>query len=613
MQLRGRPGRQEEALVREYSTPLSVSIPSTGSLTDDLVVNGEQHPETVALSRRTGAGAPWTDVTAAQFLHEVRRTAKGLVAAGIQPQDRVALVAKTRYEWTLLDYAIWYTGAVTVPVYETSSREQLTWILCDSGSRAVLVETARHASVVEEIRDEVHVEHLWTIEGPNEAVSLLQALGETVTDEALESRRAAVTPQDAATIIYTSGTTGRPKGCVLTHGNFMFELETATSELAPLFDTEGASTLLFLPLAHVFARIIQVGAIKQRVRLGHTADIRRLVDDLGEFRPTFVLAVPRVFEKVFNTASQRAASEGRGRIFDRATDVAIAYSRALERGRVSPFLRAQHAVFDRLVYGRLRQALGGSCRYAVSGGAPLGERLGHFYRGVGVQVLEGYGLTETAGAVTVNLPDAVRVGSVGRPLPGTTIRVDDDGELLVRGGQVLEGYWRNDGATREVLTPDGWFRTGDLGEIDEEGFVRVTGRKKEIIVTAGGKNVAPAVLEDRLRAHHLVSQCMVVGDGKPYVAALVTLDPEAFEHWSDQHGKSGGLAALTTDPELVAVLQEAVDDANKAVSQAESIRRFSVLPVDWTEESGELTPSLKLKRNVVMREFRREIQALYEH
>jgi long-chain acyl-CoA synthetase len=602
--------------VREYSTPLSVTIPSTGSLTDDIVVNGEQHPETVALSRRSGPGAPWTDVTAAQFLHEVRRTARGLVAAGIEHGDRVALLAKTRYEWTLLDYAIWYAGAVTVPVYETSSREQLTWILSDSGSRAVLVETEHHAAVVEEIRDEVHVEHVWTIDGAGEtggAVAELQLLGEAVSDEALEARRAAVSPRDPATIIYTSGTTGRPKGCVLTHRSFMFELETATSELAPLFDTDGGSTLLFLPMAHVFARIIQLGAIKQRVRLGHTADIRRLVDDLAEFRPTFLLAVPRVFEKVFNTASQRAASEGRGRLFDRATDVAIAYSRALERGRVSPLLRAQHALFDRLVYGRLRGTLGGSCRYAVSGGAPLGERLGHFYRGIGLQVLEGYGLTETAGAVTVNLPDAVRVGSVGRPLPGTTIRVDDDGELLVRGGQVLEGYWRNDEATREVLGPDGWFRTGDLGEIDSEGFVRVTGRKKEIIVTAGGKNVAPTVLEDRLRAHHLVSQCMVVGDGKPYVAALVTIDPEAFERWAEQHGKSGGVAALTKDPDLLAALQEAVDDANKAVSQAESIRRFSVLPVDWTEESGELTPSLKLKRNVVMREFRREVQALYEY
>jgi long-chain acyl-CoA synthetase len=603
--------------VREYSTPLTVTVPSTGNLTDDIITNGEQHPDAPALSRRTAPGAPWTDVTAARFLAEVRDTAKGLVAAGIEAGDRVALLSKTRYEWTLLDYAIWYAGAVTVPVYETSSAEQVRWILSDSGARAVVVETPRHAALVEGLRDEVHLEHVWTLEDPatGGAIEQLQTLGTVADDQTLEDRRAGVGPADVATIIYTSGTTGRPKGCVLTHGNFMFELQVATTDLAPLFDTDDASTLLFLPLAHVFARVIQVGAIRQRVRLGHSADIRRLVDDLGEFRPTFVLALPRVFEKVFNTASQRAASDGRGRMFDRATDVAIAYSQALDRGRVGPLLRAQHAVFDRLVYERLRGVLGGSCRYAVSGGAPLGERLGHFYRGIGLPVLEGYGLTETTAAVTANLPDSLRVGTVGRPLSGTAVRVDEDGELLVRGGQVMQSYWHNDEATREVLMADGWFRTGDLGEIDAEGFVRVTGRKKEILVTTGGKNVAPAVLEDRLRAHPLVSQCMVVGDGKPYVAALVTIDPDALALWAEQHGKarrSSALTTLTRDPELLDAIQDAVDDANKAVSQAESIRKFAVLPADWTEETGELTPSLKLRRNVVMREYRRQIQDLYD-
>jgi long-chain acyl-CoA synthetase len=595
--------------VREYSTPLTVTVPSTGSLTDDIVVNAEQHPDAPAISRRTAPHEPWTDVSAAQFLEEVRRTAKGLVAAGIMPGDRVALMSKTRYEWTLLDYAIWYAGAVTVPVYETSSAEQVGWILADSGARAVVVETIRHASLVEGL-SMGHVEHVWTLDAG--AVAQLEALGAEIDDATLEERRADVGPDDMATIIYTSGTTGRPKGCVLTHGNFMFELAVTAHDLAPLFETDDASTLLFLPLAHVFARVVQVGAIRQRVKLGHSADIRRLVEDLGAFQPTFVLAVPRVFEKVFNTASQRAASEGRGRIFDRATDVAITYSQALDRGRVGPLLRAQHAVFDRLVYERLRGTLGGSCRYAVSGGAPLGERLGHFYRGIGLAVLEGYGLTETTAAVTINVPDSMRVGTVGRPVAGTTVRVDDDGELLVRGGQVLTGYWRNEEATAQVLSPDGWFRTGDLGEIDAEGFVRVTGRKKEIIVTAGGKNVAPAVLEDRLRAHHLVSQCMVVGDGKPYVAALVTIDPDAFDAWASQHGRSGTPTSMTRDPELLDEIQDAVDEANRAVSQAESIRRFAVLPADWTEETGELTPSLKLRRNVVMREYRRQIQALYE-
>ena len=599
--------------MREYSTPSASTSPPTGSLTDDVVLNGEQHPGTIVLSRRGVPGEPWADVTAAQFLDEVRRAAKGLIAAGIGPGERVALMSRTRYEWTLLDYAIWYAGAVTVPVYVTSSPAEVRWILSDSAARAVVVDTDEQADAVRDAA-EAAPEHLWSLDAGTGggAVAKLHALGADVSDEQLEERRSSVAPDHLATILYTSGTTGRPKGCALTHGNFISELDAATSDLAPLFDTEGASTLLFLPLAHVFARIIQVGAIRQRVRLGHAGDIRRLIDDLGEFRPTFVLAVPRVFEKIFTAASQRAASEGRGRSFDRATEVAIAYSRALDRGRVGPVLRTQHALFDRLVFERLRGTLGGRCRYAVSGGAPLGERLGHFYRGIGVPVLEGYGLTETTGAVTLNVPDGVRVGSVGRPLPGTRLRVDDDGELLVSGAQVFSGYWRNEEATAQVLVPGGWLRTGDLGEIDAEGFVRVTGRKKEIIVTAGGKNVSPSLLEDRLRAHHLVSQCMVVGDGKPYVAALVTLDSEAVAHWAGQNGRSGSVASLARDPELLAELQEGVDEANQAVSQAESIRRFKVLPVDWSEETGELTPSLKLRRNVVLREYRRELSSLYD-
>jgi long-chain acyl-CoA synthetase len=398
---------------------------------------------------------------------------------------------------------------------------------------------------------------------------------------------------------------------MITHGNFMFELGVAVDELSELFDTDEASTLLFLPLAHVFARIIQIGAVKSRTRLGHSADIKHLVADLGEFRPTFVLAVPRVFEKVFNTASQRATADGRGRIFDRAADTAIAYSRALDGKRVPVRLRAQHALFDRLVYDRLRQALGGSCTYAVSGGAPLGDRLGHFYRGIGLTVLEGYGLTETTAALCVNLPDAQKIGTVGRPIPGTSVRVADDGELLFRGGQVFAGYWGDEAATAQALDRNGWFHTGDVGEVDDEGFVRITGRKKEIIVTAGGKNVAPAVLEDRLRAHALVDQCLVVGDGQPFIGALVTIDRETFPAWAEQHGKGDDLSRQVDDPDLVAAIQEAVDEANRAVSKAEAIRKFTILPGEWTEEGGQLTPSLKLKRRVVMRESREEIEALY--
>ena len=594
--------------MREYSTPLNVEIPVTGNLTDDVVANAAEAPGAVVFSRRSDDG--WTDVTAAEFQADVRAVAKGFLAAGIEAGDRVGLISKTRYEWTLVDYAIWFAGAVTVPVYETSSADQIQWILADSEAVAVVAESPEHMARISERRAGLtDLNHVWSL--TDNAIEVLRRLGDDIDDAELEARRTSATPLDLATVLYTSGTTGRPKGCELTHGAFMFELGVAIPELHDLFELEGASTLLFLPLAHVFARIVQVGAVKARVRLGHSADVKRLLPDLAEFQPTFLLAVPRVFEKVFNTASQRATAEGRGGVFDRAVETAIAYSRALDRGKVPVAVRARHALFSRLVYARLRSALGGRCRYAVSGGAPLGDRLGHFYRGIGLTVLEGYGLTETTAAVTVNRPDAVKIGTVGQPLPGTEVRVAEDGELLFRGGQIFAGYWRNEDATAVVLERDGWFHTGDVGEIDEEGFVRITGRMKEILVTAGGKNVAPSVLEDRVRAHGLVSQCLVVGDGQPFIAALVTLDAEAVLDWAAALGKSVELAAIVDDPDLRAEIQRAVDEANAAVSRAESIRKFVILPGDWTEEAGQLTPSLKLKRNVVMREHKDEIAALF--
>ena len=602
--------------MREYATPLTADAAAavgTGNLTDDVVRNGEQHGDGIAFSRRV-EGA-WQDVTAAQFLGEVRAVAKGLVAAGIEAGDRVGLISRTRYEWTLLDYAIWFAGAATVPIYETSSAEQVEWILSDSGARAVVAETPEHLARIRGCRDRLdELHHVWSIEGG--AVSVLTRLGADIADGELEARRTKAGPDSLATLIYTSGTTGRPKGCMLTHGNFLFELAVATEELDELFapsteDGRGPSTLLFLPLAHVFARIIQVGCVKTRVRMGHSADIKNLLDDFAAFEPTFILAVPRVFEKVFNSASQRAVADGRRQDLQprgRRRDRVVAGARDRE---VPLPVRAQHRVFDRLVYARLRKALGGRCAYAISGGAPLGDRLGHFYRGIGVNVLEGYGLTETTAALTANLPDAQKVGTVGRPLPGTAVRVAEDGELLFRGGQVFAGYWQDDAATAEAREPDGWFHTGDVGEVDDEGFVRITGRKKEILVTAGGKNVAPAVLEDRLRAHALVDQCIVVGDGRPFIAALVTIDPETFPGWAEQHGKSGIVADLVDDPDLRAEVEAAVDEANKAVSKAEAIRKFAILPTQWTEEGGQLTPSLKLKRNVVMRESHDDVEALY--
>lgn len=597
--------------VREFSTPPTVQLPTTGArtgnLTDDIVTNARAHAPLPVLARRDSSGA-WTDVTAAVFLAEVSAAAKGLVASGIAAGDRVVILSGTRWEWTVLDYAIWCAGGVSVPVYQSSSAEQLGQIVADSGARLAIVETA---ALADRVRSAASGVELLVID--DGALASLAAAGASVTDADLEARRTAVGRDDLATLVYTSGTTGQPKGCMLTHGALMDEITLATHELPELFD-EGASTLLFLPLAHVFARIVQLGCMRARVRLAHSSDIRLLTRHLSELAPTFVFGVPRVFEKLFNTASQEAAADGKGRVFDRAVETAISWSRARDAGRVPVRLRAEHALFNRLVYGRLHDALGGQCRWAFSAGAPLGERLGHFYRGIGVTVLEAYGLTETSGAVTLNSTAAQKVGTVGRPLPGTTVRVSDDGELLFRGPQVFRGYWHDEAATAEVLDDardGGWFHTGDVGEVDDEGFVRITGRKKELLVTAGGKNVSPAVLEDRLRSHPIVSQCMVVGDGEPFIGALVTIDPDAFEQWAEAGGRKGRLADLVEHPDLLAEVQRAVDDTNSAVSQAEAIRKFTILPVDWTEEAGQLTPSLKLKRSVVMRQFRRQIAALY--
>jgi long-chain acyl-CoA synthetase len=593
--------------LREFERPATHVLPDHGNLTDDVVRNGTEHPDAVVLG--VARGGSWADVTAAEFLTEVREVAGGLAAAGVEPGDRVALMSRTRYEWTLLDYAIWFAGAVTVPVYETSSAEQLEWVLADSGASAAVVETGEHLARLRVVEHRLHdLDHVWCL--ADDAVDELSAQGRAYPVEDLERRRAAAGPESLATLIYTSGTTGRPKGCMLTHGNFMCELDAALEELDALFARDDASTLLVMPLAHVFARVVQVGAVRARVRLGHSPDVRRLLSDLQEFRPTFLLAVPRVFERVFNKVSQDATADGRGGVFDRAAETAIAFSRALESGSPGRLLRLRHRLFDRLVYRRLRAVWGGRCDYAVSGGAPLGERLGHFYRGVGITLLEGYGLTETTAAVTVNAPDAVRVGTVGRPLAGTAVRVGDDGELHVRGGQVLRSYWNNQAASDAAVDDDGWLSTGDLGEIDDEGFVRVTGRRKEILVTTGGKNVSPTLLEERIRAHPLVSQCLVVGDGRPYLAALVTLDDEAIGPWARDHAKAAA-ADLADDPDLRAEVQTAVDEANRAVSQAEAVRRFVVLGSDWTEEDGQLTPSLKVRRHVVLSQFRAAVEALY--
>lgn len=570
--------------------------------------NADNAPQRVAFAIKEHGS--WRDVTTSQFLDDVRGLAKGFVAAGIEPGDRVAIMARTRYEWTLVDFAAWMAAAVPVPIYETSSAEQVEWIIADSGASALVVETAAHAATVRQVAEGVPtLQHTWVIDDGD--LTSVSERGAEVEDSELEARLDATGRDSLATIIYTSGTTGRPKGCELTHDNFLGLAENAIAKLGDVVARDGASTLLFLPLAHVFARFIEVLCVTAEAKMGHSADIANILDDFQAFQPSFILAVPRVFEKIYNKANETATADGKGAIFGRAADTAVAYSEALDKGSVPLGLKIKYAVFDKLVYAKLRTKMGGRVQYAVSGGAPLGTRLGHFFRGVGVTILEGYGLTETTAPLSVNIPEKVKIGTVGPPLPGVSVRIEEDGEILVQGLNVLRGYRGNEQASAEAVV-DGWFHTGDLGELDEDGYLRITGRKKEILVTAGGKNVAPAVLEDRLRAHPLVSQCMVVGDGKPFIAALVTIDEEMLPGWAANNGLGAiTVAQARTDETVLAEIQRAVDDANKAVSKAESIRKFAVLEEDFTEENGTLTPSLKLKRNVVMRDYEDQVEALY--
>jgi long-chain acyl-CoA synthetase len=593
--------------MNEFSTPAIVPAATAGNLTNLVAERAWFEPQRVMLSRPLGDG--WQQVTAREFEEEVRTTAKGLIAAGISAGDRVAVMAKTRYEWTLLDFAIWFAGAVCVPIYETSSAEQVQWILEDSAAVALIVETPALRELATPVLGK-NCKQVWTI--TENAIPELIRTGSGITDDEINLRRNTLTPDSLATLIYTSGTTGKPKGVMLTHGNFLAECGNVVQGAADLFLKPDGSTLLFLPIAHVFGRMIQIGAITAGLHLAHCGDIARLPQDLASFKPTFILAVPRIFEKIYNGAEARAEAAGKGNIFRTAADVAIKYSEGLDSGGIGLSLRAKHRLFDKLVYSKIRAGMGGAVEAAISGGAPLGARLGHFYRGAGIRILEGYGLTETTAGATLNLTRQQKIGSVGKPLPSTTVRIADDGEVLLKGPIIMRGYWQNDEANREVFTDDGYFRSGDLGALDSEGFLTITGRKKEIIVTAGGKNVAPAVLEDRVRAHPLVSQCMVVGDNKPFIAALVTLDAEAMKGWSASNKKAGtSIADLAKDPALIAVIQTAIDDANKAVSRAESIRKFTILPVDFTIADGQLTAKMSVKRHVVAQEFAREINGLF--
>ncbi|MFH8748663.1 AMP-dependent synthetase/ligase [Streptomyces rimosus] len=636
-----------DGVVREVSVPPLAPPVRTGSLGDIPFDNAAQAPDEVVLARKKagrGAGGAWRDVSAAEFAAEVLAVAKGLIAHGLRPGDRLAIMARTTYEWTLVDFAAWAAGLVTVPVYPTSSAHQAHWILRDSGAAACVVESVEQTRLISSVRTGLpDLAHLWQLD--TGAVGQLVAQGRRVPNALVTERRAATGPGDIATLVYTSGTTGRPKGCVLTHGNFFAEVDNATELLHPVFksvSSEPASTLLFLPLSHVFGRMVAVGCLRARVRLGHAPSIRTedLLADLAAFRPTFLLAIPYVLEKVYNTGRATAEKMGRAASFDRAARIARRYGEAVEareHGTGSgpgAALKAARRLYDPLVYRRIRAALGGKVRYAICGGSPLGHRLAAFYAGAGIEIFEGYGLTETTAAATLTPPLKPRIGTVGRPLPGTAVRIADDGEVLLRGAQVFTGYW--DAATGGPLrngdgfgaghgrglpayeehgygrSDGGWLATGDIGALDADGYLTITGRKKELIVTSGGKNVAPAPLEDRLRAHPLVGQCMVMGDDRPYITALITLEADGLAHWRMMKKKQRvPMAELVTDEVLLADIQDAVDDANKLVSRAESIRRFTVLPVDFTEEAGHLTPSLKLRRAAIARDFAEEIEELY--
>ncbi|MGL5858701.1 MAG: AMP-dependent synthetase/ligase [Angustibacter sp.] len=594
----------------EFSVPPLVPETTTGNTASFAVEHATHDPDRVLFSRLVNDR--WTDITAQEFLDDVTGVARGLIAAGIKPGDRVALMSRTRYEWTLVDFAIWSTCAITVPIYETSSADQVRWILQDSGATACVVETPDHAKTVGAVRGELPaLSDVWQIDAGG--LDDLVTAGREVDTAAVDERRAAAVPTDLATIIYTSGTTGRPKGCELTHANFIESANNTVEHVPTVFSTDGASTVLFLPLAHVFARYVQVAAIRAGARMGYCPDVSQLMGTLASFQPSFLLSVPRVFEKIYNASEAKAEAAGRGAIFRQAAQTAIAWSRAQEErgGRPSLGLRVQHALFDRLVYGKMRAAMGGRITCATSGGAPLGERLAHFFRGAGIAVLEGYGLTETTAPATTNTPERTKIGTVGAPLPGVAVRIADDGEILIRGVNVMRGYWQNPEATARSLT-DGWLHTGDLGSIDDEGFITITGRKKEILVTAGGKNVAPAVLEDHIRAHPLVSQCIVVGDQRPFIGALITLDADMLPLWLSNHQHPALDVAAAAELEAVRTeVQLAVDAANRTVSRAESIRSFRLLTIDFTEQSGHLTPSMKLKRAAVMKDFAVDVEELY--
>jgi len=597
--------------MRETSNPVVVKHDPKRTVSDFLEERFVSAPEHVVFGLPTGTGE-WSPVTTGEFREQVVALAKGFIDAGVKPGDRFGIMCATRYEWTLIDFAMFYAGGILVPIYETSSPSQIKFILEDSGSVGMILESADHFARFSEIQKSVPaIKTVWRMDKGD--IESLSKAGVGVTDAAVEKARNTAKAADIATLIYTSGTTGNPKGCVLTHANFVDTIANSAVWMKEVVYMKGASTLLFITTAHIFARMISMLCIHAGVRVGHQPDTKQLLPSLASFKPTFLLAVPRVFEKVYNSSEQKAEAGGKGNIFRLAARTAIAYSKALDEGKVSFGLKIQFALLDRLVLSKLRAALGGNVAYAISGSAPLGLRLGHFYRALGMRVLEGYGLTETTAPVTIGVPHKFKIGTVGPVLPGVSVKIADDGEVLVKGVNVFQGYWHNDKANKESFV-NGWYRTGDIGSLDDDGYLTITGRKKEIIVTAGGKNVAPAVLEDPIRSNPLVGQCVVVGDNRPFVAALITLDSEMLPTWlqNNKLDPEMSLEEAGSNPAVLAEIQTAVDRANKKVSRAESVRKFIVLPTEFTEASGHLTPKMSTKRHVIVADYAGEIDSIYE-
>lgn len=596
--------------MEQYDVEAMVAADPNANATDLLMERVTSTPDLPIFARPTVDGG-WTDVTAAEFHAQVLALAKGLVASGIAPGDKIGLMCKTRYEWTLIDFAVWFAGAILVPVYETSSPSQVQWNLQDSGAIAMITETPEHFARFDEVHADLPlVQNVWQIDLG--ALDKLTAAGVGVADDEIERRRNLAVGSDMATLIYTSGTMGRPKGCILTHSNFV-ELSRNAQKAIPEVVHPGSSTLLFITTAHIFARFIAVLSVYGGVKVGHQADTKQLLSSMASFKPSFLLAVPRVFEKVYNASEQKAESGGRGKIFRAAADAAIAHSKAQEAGdRIPLKMKLQFAIYDRLVLSKIRKAMGGNVKYAVSGSAPLGLRLGHFYRSLGITILEGYGLTETTAPISVNRASNFKIGKVGPPLPGVSVRIADDGEIQAKGVNIFDGYWQNEQATADSFDGE-WFKTGDIGVVDQDGYLQITGRKKEIIVTAGGKNVAPAVLEDPIRANPIVGQVIVVGDQKPFISALVTLDEEMLPVWLGNNGEDGSQSVATAakNPKVLAEIQRAIDAANTHVSRPESIRKFVVLDKELTEASGHLTPKLSIKRNVILKDFAPVIEEMY--